>query len=71
MGLLNIGRKEGSEIIQLFGRGVRLQGKLRRFRLSPDKSRYRTTAFAQIHISGNRVNQALSERRVHKGNKDY
>ena len=27
MGLLNIGRKEGSEIIQLFGRGVRLQGK--------------------------------------------
>ena len=27
MGLLNIGRKEGSEIIQLFGRGVRLRGK--------------------------------------------
>jgi len=27
MGLLNIGRKEGSQIIQLFGRGVRLQGK--------------------------------------------
>ena len=27
MGLLNIGRKEGSEIIQLFGRGVRLKGK--------------------------------------------
>ena len=27
MGLLNIGRQEGSEIIQLFGRGVRLQGK--------------------------------------------
>ncbi|MBI4446878.1 MAG: DEAD/DEAH box helicase family protein [Acidobacteria bacterium] len=26
MGLLNIGRKEGSEIIQLFGRGVRLRG---------------------------------------------
>ena len=26
MGLLNIGRKEGSEIIQLFGRGVRLIG---------------------------------------------
>lgn len=26
MGLLNIGRSEGSEIIQLFGRGVRLQG---------------------------------------------
>ena len=27
MGLLNIGRREGSEIIQLFGRGVRLQGR--------------------------------------------
>jgi hypothetical protein len=26
MGLLNIGRREGSEIIQLFGRGVRLMG---------------------------------------------
>ena len=26
MGLLNIGKKEGSEIIQLFGRGVRLKG---------------------------------------------
>ena len=27
MGLLNIGRSEGSEIIQLFGRGVRLRGR--------------------------------------------
>lgn len=27
MGLLNIGRRAGSEIIQLFGRGVRLRGK--------------------------------------------
>ncbi|MBN1383244.1 MAG: DEAD/DEAH box helicase family protein [Deltaproteobacteria bacterium] len=27
MGLLNIGKKEGSQIIQLFGRGVRLRGK--------------------------------------------
>ncbi len=27
MGLLNIGRREGSEIIQLFGRGIRLRGK--------------------------------------------
>ncbi len=26
MGLLNVGRREGSEIIQLFGRGVRLKG---------------------------------------------
>lgn len=27
MGLMNVGRSEGSEIIQLFGRGVRLKGK--------------------------------------------
>ena len=27
MGLLNIGRSEGSQIVQLFGRGVRLRGK--------------------------------------------
>lgn len=27
MGLMNIGREEGSQIIQLFGRGVRLKGK--------------------------------------------
>ena len=27
MGLINVGRNEGSEIIQLFGRGVRLKGK--------------------------------------------
>ena len=27
MGLINIGRQEGSQIIQLFGRGVRLRGK--------------------------------------------
>lgn len=26
MGLMNVGRKEGSEVIQLFGRGVRLRG---------------------------------------------
>lgn len=26
MGLMNVGRTEGSEIIQLFGRGVRLKG---------------------------------------------
>jgi len=30
MGLLNIGKKEGSQIIQLFGRGVRLMGKISR-----------------------------------------
>jgi hypothetical protein len=37
MGLLNIGKSEGSQIIQLFGRGVRLKGK--------DFSLKRTSAF--------------------------
>ena len=36
LGLLNIGKKEGPQIIQLFGRGVRLKGK--KFRLK--RSRY-------------------------------
>ncbi|MCV4754643.1 hypothetical protein OFC37_34790, partial [Escherichia coli] len=27
MGLMNIGRSEGPQIIQLFGRGIRLKGK--------------------------------------------
>jgi hypothetical protein len=39
MGLINVGRKEGSQIIQLFGRGVRLKGLnfcLKRSRHIPD-----------------------------------
>jgi len=38
MGLLNIGRSEGSEIIQLFGRGVRLLGLERKLRRSSSLS---------------------------------
>lgn len=38
MGLLNIGRSEGSEIIQLFGRGVRLLGLDRKLRRSSSLS---------------------------------
>ena len=34
MGLLNIGRNEGSQIIQLFGRGVRLRGRERSLKRS-------------------------------------
>ena len=41
MGLLNIGRQEGSQIIQLFGRGVRLRGK--------DMSLKRSTALEGDH----------------------
>jgi len=38
MGLLNIGRQEGSEIIQLFGRGVRLRGEGFRLKRSSELS---------------------------------
>lgn len=41
MGLLNIGRQEGSQIIQLFGRGVRLRGK--------QMSLKRSSALSGIH----------------------
>ncbi|MBT9258572.1 MAG: DEAD/DEAH box helicase family protein [Clostridiales bacterium] len=41
MGLLNIGRQEGSQIIQLFGRGVRLKGK--------EMSLKRSTALGGVH----------------------
>ncbi len=42
MGLLNIGRSEGSQIIQLFGRGVRLRGR--------DMSLKRTSALEGSHL---------------------
>ncbi|MEW5691971.1 MAG: DEAD/DEAH box helicase family protein [Candidatus Hydrogenedentota bacterium] len=38
MGLLNIGRGQGPQIIQLFGRGVRLKGKGMSLKRSEDKS---------------------------------
>ena len=48
MGLMNTGKKEGSQIIQLFGRGVRLMGKgmslMRSSRLEP------ATAPKHIHL---------------------
>ena len=44
MGLLNIGRSEGSEIIQLFGRGVRLKGL--------DRSLKRSSALPGNHPAG-------------------
>ncbi|MCO6435004.1 DEAD/DEAH box helicase family protein [Nitrosomonas nitrosa] len=44
MGLMNVGRKEGSEIIQLFGRGVRLKGL--RFKLK------RSSALDALDIQG-------------------
>ncbi len=47
MGLLNVGRKEGSEIIQLFGRGVRLKG----YNMSLKRSRVICPGTAPDHIT--------------------
>jgi len=44
MGLMNVGKKEGSEIIQLFGRGVRLRGY--KFKLK------RTSALDALDLQG-------------------
>ena len=43
MGLMNIGKSEGSEIIQLFGRGVRLKGY--------ENSLKRTSALPELNLS--------------------
>lgn len=47
MGLMNVGQNEGSEIIQLFGRGVRLKGY--KFKLK------RTTALDALDLQGDDV----------------
>ncbi|NLC70418.1 MAG: DEAD/DEAH box helicase family protein [Desulfuromonadaceae bacterium] len=52
MGLLNIGRSEGTEIIQLFGRGVRLQGK--------ERSLKRSSALPGVHPAGIEVLERLN-----------
>jgi hypothetical protein len=52
MGLLNIGRREGSQIIQLFGRGVRLLGK--------DRSLKRSTAKEGTHPTWIRLLETLN-----------
>jgi hypothetical protein len=49
MGLMNVGKKEGSEIIQLFGRGVRLKGY--GFKLK------RTSALDALDFAGEREQQ--------------
>ncbi|HUV37465.1 MAG TPA: DEAD/DEAH box helicase family protein [Patescibacteria group bacterium] len=52
MGLLNIGRREGSEIIQLFGRGVRLRGR--------DFTLKRSSALSGTHPDRLRLLETLS-----------
>ena len=51
MGLMNVGRSEGSEIIQLFGRGVRLKGYEMSLKRSSHLSKERLDLSFPKHIS--------------------
>ena len=58
MGLMNVGKKEGSQIIQLFGRGVRLKGKnfsLKRSRCYDGGLERRYQAVETLNIFGVRA----------------
>jgi hypothetical protein len=55
MGLMNVGKKEGSQIIQLFGRGVRLKGKdfsLKRSRAYDGAIEARYQAIETLNVFG-------------------
>jgi hypothetical protein len=80
MGLMNVGRSEGSEIIQLFGRGVRLKGykeclKRSRYAPAPHKPQYIET-IETLNVFGIRADymrqfrEYLEEEGV-KGKDDY
>lgn len=59
MGLLNIGRQEGSEIIQLFGRGIRLRGQnlsLKRSTVLPGKAPKHVNLLETLNIFAIRAN---------------
>lgn len=51
MGLINMGRGEGPQIIQLFGRGVRLKGRNFSLKRSEEK-KYRISALETLNIFG-------------------
>ncbi len=57
MGLLNVGRGEGSQIIQLFGRGIRLKGR--------EMSLKRSTVLAGSHPPNIRLLETLNIFAVH------
>lgn len=52
MGLLNIGQSEGTQIIQLFGRGVRLKGKNFSLKREEPDAEYFIRALQKISIMG-------------------
>ena len=59
MGLLNMGKSEGSQVIQLFGRGVRLKGKdmsLKRSSFYGKELEFKYLSAEQLNIFGLRAN---------------
>lgn len=52
MGLMNMGRNEGAQIIQLFGRGVRLKGKDFTLKREDETAPYEVRALQTINIFG-------------------
>lgn len=52
MGLLNMGKGEGAQIVQLFGRGVRLKGKALSLKRENELSPYQVRALQTISIFG-------------------
>ena len=67
MCLLNIGKREGSQIIQLFGRGVRLKGKdysLKRSRFTPPPHPDYIEVLEALHIFGIKANYMKKFREI-------
>jgi len=67
MCLLNIGKREGSQIIQLFGRGVRLKGKeysLKRSRFMPPPHPELIEVLETLHIFGIKANYMKEFREI-------
>lgn len=52
MGLLNMGKNEGTQILQLFGRGVRLKGKNLSLKRESELAKYHIRALQTISIFG-------------------
>ena len=72
MGLMNLGKSEGAQIIQLFGRGVRLKGKNLSLKREEANAPYRIRALQTISIIGlnaSYMNRFLTE--IEKEVPDY
>ena len=72
MGLMNMGKSEGAQIIQLFGRGVRLKGKNLSLKRTEENAPYHIRALQTISIMGlnaSYMNRFLTE--IEKEVPDY